>query len=248
MTGRTLLVDAGSTSLKWFWWHDGRLVPGGNRTHGGAPQHLVESISRHALSRALVASVLREPQAVALVAALTARFGVSPELVHAQAECCGVVNSYKEPAQLGVDRWLALIAAHGRGRGGRVVVDCGTAVTIDLVDAAGLHLGGQIIPGLGSQYRCLAETTRLSPEPVQPAGLLGHDTKQCVASGVHHALAAAIERAASALPVAALDMPRIVMTGGDAPSLGKLLREPFEIRQHLVIEGLVKWGGLDTAT
>jgi type III pantothenate kinase len=248
MTGRALLLDAGSTNLKWFWWHKSRLVPGGSKPHGGAPQRLVESIPAHAVSRVLVASVLRESEAVALGAALTERFGVSPEFARAQPACCGVVNSYADPAQLGVDRWLALIAARRRGPGGRVVVDCGTAMTIDTVDAAGRHLGGQIIPGLRAMYRCLEQTTRLSPQLAEPAGLLGHDTTECVASGVHYALAAAIERAVSALPADRDDTARIVMTGGDAVRLGKLLRAPCEIRPHLVIEGLLLWAGLDDRT
>lgn len=245
MTGRILLLDAGSTNLKWCWWQDGQLVPGGGAAHQGAPHSVVGLIPRHGVSRVLVASVLGESSGAALAEALAARLGIAPEFACSGAECCGVVNGYADPTQLGVDRWLALIAAHRRGPGGRVVVDCGTAVTIDVVDARGRHVGGQILPGPDAMYLGLTQATRLSPGLAKPAGLLGHDTVQCVASGVYHALAAAVERAAEVLPVDTSEGARVIMTGGDAALVAPLIREPLESCPHLVLEGLVSWAGVD---
>ena len=245
MKERVLLVDAGSTNIKWCWWDEGLLVPGGSDAHHGAPQSVVEGIASHAVSRVLVASVLREPLRAALAEGLAARYRVVPEFASSGAECCGVMSGYTDPSQLGVDRWLALIAAHRRGSGGRVVVDCGTAVTIDVVDAAGRHLGGQILPGPGVMYHGLSQATRLSPDRSAPARLLGHDTAQCVASGVYHAVAAAVERATEVLSRDNVDVARVIMTGGDAALVAAFVREPLEIRPYLVIEGLALWGGVD---
>ena len=76
---------------------------------------------------------------------------------------CGVVNSYADFSQLGIDRWLAMIAGFNhkdRMPGEAVcVIDCGTAVTLDVVDSRGFHLGGVITPGLAIMQSMLMRET-----------------------------------------------------------------------------------------
>ena len=192
----------------------------------------------------MVASVLDDSATERLVQALHDGFGIEPEIATASAVCCGVTNAYAEPGRLGVDRWLALIAANAVSGGIRVVVDCGTAVTVDVLDAEGRHLGGQILPGLGLMHRCLVGNTRVDVSFVSPAGLLGSDTEGCVASGIHHAVAALIDRvgghSGSDEKAAA-----VIMTGGDAEAIAVMMNVTTEIRPHLVLEGLALWAGLD---
>ncbi|MCZ7599940.1 MAG: type III pantothenate kinase [Gammaproteobacteria bacterium] len=86
-------------------------------------------------------------RAKALAAWCRGQWDVEARFADALTEVPGLENRYANPAQLGVDRWLALIAARRLGGGPVVVVDCGTAITVDLVDGAGVFHGGMILPG-----------------------------------------------------------------------------------------------------
>jgi type III pantothenate kinase len=178
-----------------------------------------------------------------LLSSLQECFGVEPESAETMPSCCGLVNGYRDPGQLGVDRWLAMIAAYNQSPRDAVVVDCGTAVTIDVVDAQGRHLGGEIIPGISAMTSSLIQTTRLMPLEAQARDLLGHSTAECVAAGIGHAIAAAIERVADEAPVHTSGGPDVIMTGGDAVLVSSLVQRPTDVRPHLVLEGLAIWAG-----
>ncbi|HID72512.1 TPA: type III pantothenate kinase, partial [Candidatus Micrarchaeota archaeon] len=83
--------------------------------------------------------------------------------------CAGVSNSYDQPARMGVDRWLAMLAAFNHYRGNLCVIDCGTALTFDVVSAAGKHIGGLIMPGVRLQQNALREHTDKVIFSKQPA-------------------------------------------------------------------------------
>ncbi len=103
----------------------------------------------------------------------------------------GVTIRYSDPSRLGVDRWLAMLAAHAASTKACLVVDCGTALTIDKLTASGEHCGGYIIPGLALMRRSLEENTRIRLNKEFEAGgvALGHSTDEAV---YHGSLAAAV--------------------------------------------------------
>jgi type III pantothenate kinase len=82
---------------------------------------------------------------------LSRHWSLQAHVVKAQRELLGVKNHYREPATLGADRWVALIAAHRMSKRPLSVVDCGTAVTIDAVSAQGDFLG--CVPVWSAQRR-----------------------------------------------------------------------------------------------
>src|SRR5690606_31240552 len=94
---------------------------------------------------------------------IAAQFKITPEWVVPQREQCGVKNGYKKPAQLGADRWASLIAARAMHDGASLVVNAGTATTIDLLDNSGRFLGGLILPGLRLMRSALANNTAELP-------------------------------------------------------------------------------------
>ena len=238
-----LLIDAGSSRLKWAWWREGRLKDAASLSHHGDAVAAVAMMAEgNGVDRVLLASVLDDAAENRLTGAIVQRFGIQVELARPAAECCGVRNGYLKPEQLGVDRWLALIAAHRPGLR-TLVVDCGTAVTLDAVDEAGNHLGGQILPGLAAMGRALQTSTRLDVESAESAGLFGRDTAACIGAGIHHAIAALIDRVAGTMNVNE-EPPRVIMTGGDAGRIARLLGSKAEIRPLLVLEGLASYAGL----
>ena len=185
------------------------------------------------------------------------RWRAAVELVASEAEFDGLVNGYDDPSQLGCDRWLAALAAHRQvcteGDGEAVVVvDAGTAVTVDLV-VRGRFLGGAILPGIATMIRVLdRETGRIRLETPVPApggngdtggGLpspLATNSDDAVRAGACHAVCGGIDRCIDGLRSrGGLDGPvPVLVTGGDAGTVSAGIRHPGETRSNLVLDGL----------
>jgi type III pantothenate kinase len=148
---------------------------------------------------------------------------------------CGLVNSYAAAETMGVDRWLAMLAARYQREGALLVVDVGTALTIDVVSADGRHEGGYILPGAQLMERSLTRDTqrvRFSDGAYQSLDP-GQSTAQCVTSGLWLAAVGAVRLAMSNHPA-----HELVLAGGGGEALVTLGLKG-EFRPHLVLEGLV---------
>jgi type III pantothenate kinase len=107
----------------------------------------LERLPMKDISRTLVSSVRAEGFKIAFSSLMTEKWHLQPEFAVSGKQCCGVVNAYSEPGKLGVDRWLAMLAAYHQENAPCCVVDCGTTITVDLIAANGQHQGGYIVPG-----------------------------------------------------------------------------------------------------
>ena len=174
----TLLVDVGNTRIKWATLEHGRLVNRGSAVHRDAVDAALAAFGA-ALPpqpRVIAANVAGEAIANGLAALVAARPGASLELVATSAERFGVRCAYSDPSRLGVDRWVAVLAAHHAARAAACVINAGTAVTFDAVDAGGAHLGGLIMPGAGLFAAALDRNTRnIGPTAPAPAVARGLD-------------------------------------------------------------------------
>jgi type III pantothenate kinase len=237
-----LLVDLGNTRLKWAVLRDGRL---GQVT---AVPHAADGSDAPALTaweqlavplRVLVGSVAGPECDRALTAHSRRLWNLEPRFVRARAEALGVTNGYDSPEKLGVDRWLALLAAHADGRGAACVVDCGTAVTIDVLDDAGRHRGGLIVPGLQLMGECLRTRTRIPPFAMPAARPeLGRETGAAIANGALLAVVGAVRETRILAQRILGGTPRLVVAGGAGDAVAAALAEPSERRPDLVLEGL----------
>lgn len=247
--GATLLVDLGNTRLKWAWRVDGAPGRATAVAHtpagiGAAVRPAWASLPRPA--RVLVGSVAGPERDDALRGLCQALWGCEPRFVRAGAEAAGVVSGYDSPTQLGVDRWLALLAVHADGRGAACVVDCGTAVTIDLIDEAGRHHGGLILPGLQLMRECLLARTRIPPFAPPAARLaLGRETGAAVVNGALLAVVGAVRETLALAAGSWGPDPRLVIAGGDAPALAAAWSGHVEERPDLVLEGLAVLAGIE---
>ena len=141
---------------------------------------------------------------------------------------------------IGVDRFLALLAAKHVSSGVRVVADCGTAATVDVLDENDRHTGGVILPGLTMMRRSLRDgTDAVTPSEAarEDAAIekgkraaLAHDTQDAVEQGCHVALRSSIEDVVRKQQAA-----EVVITGGDAETVR---HADWYYRPHLVLEGL----------
>lgn len=168
-----------------------------------------------------------------------AKYSVALVQASVTQSCGGVTNQYAEVSRLGIDRWLAMLAAYRRAGGACMVIDSGTALTIDVVDAQGLHLGGHIIPGLRLMRGSLESNTaiRLSDNYSAYSQSLGHSTDEAVFNGTVTALLATIKQQSESL--ARVGDVEIYFAGGDAELLHGLAGlDRSEIVTSLVFDGL----------
>lgn len=186
----------------------------------------------------------------ALATAVRRRYGVAAEFAAVTPTLGGVRCGYRCPAQLGVDRWLAAVAAWRQVRAATVVVGVGTAATVDFVAGDGRHLGGCIAPGLALMRSGLGGGTadpgiRAAASPGQPAfaagttGTLGTTTAAAVASGVATMLVGFAEHAVAAfLRRSDVEDAVVFVTGGDAAALASAWQRPLRLAPSLVLDGL----------
>ena len=230
-----LLIDAGNSRLKWALATAQGIGPVHALAHAGAAAEQLEQIDCDRPSSIYISSVLDAAQATAMTAACEARWQQTPCYARSRRQANTLRSAYREASRLGIDRWLALRAAWEDSQGACVVVDAGTALTVDLVDASGQHQGGIIAAGLATSRRALLGGTRFHAldAPFPQAAGLGRDTETCVAQGALMSCLGAIERVTALAPEA-----RRYLCGGDAPLLLGMLAGDWIHRPELVLQGL----------
>jgi type III pantothenate kinase len=164
---------------------------------------------------------------------------VAPEFLRSQKLAWGVVNSYADPETLGVDRWLTLVAVQARQLSPACILDCGTAITLDLIDGEGAHRGGLILPGLRLMRKAILDSTSIQAEEVvPPSGLLAHDTAGAIALGGIQAVVSLVKRVLDESEIELRARPRLLLTGGDSGYLKAHFDELWELESDLVLSGL----------
>jgi type III pantothenate kinase len=245
--GDTLLLDLGNTNLKWAWLGQG--VAGSSRSVSHREGGIGQALSVHwadlpAPGRILAASVLAPEANQELSAWTRKQWGLEPQFLRAELEALGVRNGYDEPERLGVDRWLVLIAMHCLHPGAACVVDCGSAITLDVISAAGDHLGGLILPGLGLMREALRQRTAIPQwQDLPTTQLLATRTDAAIAAGGVNAVAALVVRVVAEAAGRLKETPVVVLTGGDAPQVQAVLTLPCTIEPDLVLQGLALIAG-----
>jgi type III pantothenate kinase len=242
-----ILVDIGNTRIKWAEVEDGRLANVGNAVHRDSRERALASFAAalpKRVTRAIVANVAGDAIGRDLSELMHIHSRITPEFVAVRAEQFGVRCAYDDPSRLGVDRWIAVLAAHHLAPGAACVIDAGTAVTFDAVDARGQHLGGLILPGPRLLASALDRNTNaigVTQAPgARPSGLdlLGKSTNAAVGNGAMLALTGALERAIAAVQGSLEERPKVYLTGGDADALHGWLESDVDLRRDLVLEGL----------
>ncbi len=243
----TLLVDIGNTRVKWAILHDGALSCGTPVPHREQSlQATWPAMWGHMPppGGVIVANVAGSAVAASLAAWASAHWALQPQFITAMPAACGVTNGYSEPGQLGVDRWLALIGArHLKAVAGQhvCVIGCGTALTVDILSAAGQHLGGWIAPGIEMMRQQLSRgTAALSGEFTRQSGGkgLGHSTEEAVMTGIRQAAAGMVDRAVLTARTLLEQPPVGVVTGGAADDLVPFLSSETVTVPDLVLRGL----------
>jgi type III pantothenate kinase len=239
-----LLLDLGNTRLKWATqegaaWRAGGAIGWDSDVAAGLREAWRGIPAPDDVLGASVVDAARETRVAEMVRACWQR---DTYWLRTPAEACGVRNAYDEPQRLGVDRFLAMVAAYHAGHAPCVLAGVGTALTLDALAADGRHLGGLIAPGPQlMQQSLVGATARVRPERPGEVLDVAANTADAVASGCWQAAAALIERFARRMAPALGGTSCLRLGGGDAQALLPLLEHPAALAEDGVLHGLAVW-------
>ncbi|MFZ1342100.1 type III pantothenate kinase [Thiothrix eikelboomii] len=244
----TLLIDAGNSRLKWASFSKGQRSPqqawpyGEHLPQTGVLLHLQTLLAQQSVERIILVHVLGAAFTEALEA-FCAQQAVGLSVVQAQAGVYGLELAYPNPAQFGVDRFVGLLAARKLlGSQAAILIDCGTAVTVDALQADGKHLGGVILPGLQLLSDALIHRTQaahMSATPFEQAKVFNNNTLQSMGSGCLLSLVGALEGIGTRMQEQMTEPAQILLCGGDTELLTNHLRLRHLAYPEALMEGLV---------
>lgn len=234
-----LAIDAGNSRTKWGVFDDKGVQIGQGALDNLEIALLPEQLREFSgCRRAVVSNVAGEAVATRLNIALAA-LGIPVLWVQSQAVACGVKNGYQQPEQLGTDRWAALIGAWNAHHMPCVVVNAGTALTVDALSGDGEFLGGLIVPGFGLMRESLVTgTAGIAVAAGQWRDFPG-STADAVQTGALTAMAGAVQHMTSLLEMREGRAPICLLSGGDAELLAAALPKAPLIVPNLVLLGLL---------
>ena len=242
-----LLLDVGNTRIKWGVLKDGRIRRTGHILQQRVRENGLQVLTTRLPARVdevFASNVAGASFATRLSGLISAHCNCEMRFAHSARRGWGLTNGYTQPRRMGVDRWVAMVGAWAQTGNACLVVDAGTATTIDAIDGDGVHLGGQIIAGVATMAKALCDATSdipmVKPAPprrVSDLGMFARNTAGAVREGAQNAVAGAIDRAIATLQSSGYE-PTTILTGGDASRILNALVEPPLHRPHLVLEGL----------
>jgi type III pantothenate kinase len=237
-----LLLDIGNSRIKWA------LTSGPGLTDTSAVAHHGSGLLPAALTRLrdldpptaiVAATVARGAVTDALEALALSEWGRAIRYASVLREGYGVTCGYHQLRRLGVDRWVALVAARQLLGGAVGVVDAGTAVTMDFMGATGRHLGGVIFPGPDLMRRSLSSgADQLGLVREGTADVFARDTDDAIFAGTILAVAGAIDSIRDRMQARGGPEATWLLTGGAAAELEPHLRGDYRHEPLLVLEGL----------
>ena len=239
-----LLLDIGNSSVNWA------LEEGGQFTLDGAFRYDKNNLDKNLQDKL---SLLQTPTKILLANVAGNKVFASLDAwvkQHWQLECWQpsvsaefnqLKNSYKNTQEMGIDRWLAMIAAWEKYQTALCIVGCSTALTIDSIDSQGNHLGGYIIPGIELMQQALITKTECINVTTNKHASITYakNTQAAINNGAFFAATAMIDRAVMNLSDKPEALPICVIFGGMSELINPLLNAQFEHEPNLVLSGLL---------
>ena len=240
-----MLVDAGNSRLKWALLKAGELSSVSYKPYSVSSRLTVICgvLAAEKVRSLIVVHVLGEEFEQSLQDYCHAK-KIELQLIKSQASAYGVKNAYDHTSQLGADRFVALLAVHQQNKASLKVVDCvviscGTAVTIDAINACGEHLGGLILPSLQLWKEVLIKGTHLlESSSNRHTGVFARNTGEGIAGGSFYGLAGAIDHIGNEMTQQLTKPVERIISGGCAEALLPYLNNNYKYQANLVMQGL----------
>ena len=237
-----ILLDCGNSRCKAQLRDAGALRGSYMTTYdAGWTERLAAWLGSLSAARAAYCSVLDPARQAQLEAVLGANFGDAVTRFESTPEALGVRNGYVNPAQLGDDRWMALIATAELAPGDAIVIDAGSAITLDLLRADGQHLGGAILPGFETSpetFRRIFAHIDFEHPDIARVDRPGGSTEAAIQLDYAHSSLERLPELVNRWRQAFLPDASLILTGGDAERARRLLDLPARLVPDLVFRGI----------
>lgn len=228
-----LLLDLGNSRLKWAF----AKMPGQTLQHSEIKKETLRILWRDLQPEKIGVSCVGKVELLNVITTVARELWceIPIHFATSQAEFFDIKNGYSQPEKLGIDRWLALVAVRQKTHLPVCIADCGTAITIDVLNENGEHEGGLICAGLTLMKNTLALNTADLPFATSSLKIgLASETESAIYNGTLFAASGFIEK------IMKQQSPntQLFLTGGDAEIIGSQLHLPFSLEKNLVLEGL----------
>ncbi|NOR52382.1 MAG: type III pantothenate kinase [Gammaproteobacteria bacterium] len=234
-----LLFDIGNSRIKWQKSHNFSESPNAftyNREDLTSQLEVNFNECDKPAQDVVIVSVAGEVINLQIERWIKQRWGVGVRFLHSETQWGALHNGYENAEMLGADRWYALVGAVSNYAYPLVVCDIGSAVTIDIVDKTGTHLGGYITPGFEMMIRSLNSNTDINIRPEQfngEIGLIPNNTNSAVGEGCLRAIASLIDSINMGVGA-----NNAILTGGGAEKIISLVNSESIIDKNLIFYGI----------
>ena len=233
-----MTIDSGNTHVKWG------LHDGSNWLEQGAIAQdksilLQQEWKSLPTPHGIIISNVSSIEAMKKLSEFLSCWKVKPRWITPLVYQCGVRNYYADPSLLGSDRWAALIAAWNWQKKGCLVVDVGTAMTVDALSDTGEFLGGIIVPGFKLMKESLTTNITTLQNREGEFSEFPNNTANAIHSGTVHALVGTVNRMSELFSSALGHVPKCIISGGASQQLMSELNMDASAVDNLVLEGLV---------
>jgi len=240
-----LLIDIGNSRIKWAVWQNNQITDYSAVAYSkdNLPAVLTENLAdisqpRLQQQQVFVCSVAGRAINQLVLNWFEVYWQISAEFIETKNRQCGVVNAYHQVSALGVDRWLGMLAAYQRHKKAVCVIDCGTAVTIDVVNETGQHLGGLIMPGMQMMQQALLTGAQRIESIQGQASSLADNTQDAVIGGCINLLVSGLDGLYRKYSEQFNGELACVMTGGDGEKLASAMESNCHYEEDLILYGL----------
>ncbi|MDH5736514.1 MAG: type III pantothenate kinase [Gammaproteobacteria bacterium] len=236
-----LLIDIGNTCFKWAVSSEDKFVQKGIKCYQSAEitdlfDEVFSSVSVQ--KRIYISCVASENIKQKIECWFKKNWQVNSVFVVSQASQAGLFNAYNDAEKLGVDRWCAMIGAWVKYKKAFCIIDCGTAVTLDVVDNEGHHLGGLIMPGLTMMQAALSQGTAGISHGSGERLELAKKTTDAVNSGCYQLLSSGLEMMLNKHRLMLGNDLLCIVTGGDGAELSKQFKCDYIFEPDVILYGL----------
>ncbi|MCW8855410.1 MAG: type III pantothenate kinase [Gammaproteobacteria bacterium] len=236
-----LSIDIGNSCLKWAFWEGDKIHQKGAECYqlSELDELLNSFFSTVPVQGKIYISCVAGTQVKEKVDLwFSKNWQVNSVYVVSQKQCSGLINAYTDAESLGVDRWYAMIGAWIKYKRAFCIIDCGTAVTVDVVDNSGQHQGGLIIPGLNMMRSALQQGTQGIENVSGQLNNLARNTGDAVNSGCSQVLVLGLESLLNKYKETLGKDLLCIVTGGDGQAIAEQFTSDYIYEPDLILYGL----------
>ncbi len=237
-----ILLDCGNSRIKAQWRRDGTVRASFTTLYDtGWSARLAAWLRPIDTHRAAYCSVLDPARQAELETVLSERFDAAVERFVSVPEALGVINGYADASRLGDDRWMALLAAAEIAAADAIVIDAGSAITLDLLRADGRHLGGAILPGFSTspeRFREIFAFIDFDHPDIAAVEAPGGSTEAAIQLDYARSTLERLPELVNRWRNAYLPDASLVLTGGDAEKVQRQLDLSTRQLPDLVLRGV----------